>query len=136
MKSWFSILVICTICVFACERETRGPVSPGEPTLDDLVFENCLVVQAAAEAFADESGGEYSDYVEALTDFLPDSTLLTNPVTGGATEPVWMEPNGVGSTSYRGFSLYDVQWNMRCVGYLIVGRGEKKTSSSPTCPTA
>ena len=140
MKKWPCIFVVCTICLLACESETPAPDCPSEPSIDDLILKNCLIVQAAAEAFAKDHDGEYAfkrtsyngppDYsvVYSLVDYLPDSTLLTNPVTGEATEPqYWIEccvPFEKGSTAYRGYGLWDSDESaMRCVGYYILGKG-------------
>jgi len=94
--------------------------------LDELVYQNCLIVQAAAEAYAAENGGVYADRPADLVDYLPDSALLTNPETNQATEPVFMEPSGLGSTSYRVFGEYGENWDFDIVGYYVVGRGETR----------
>lgn len=135
MKIWLCILVVCTVCFLACERETQAPACPGEPSIDDLILENCLTVRSAAEAFAVESGGEYPIHPRSkrpfgfsLVDFLPDSTLLTNPVTGEATEPhKWLsvcDPPGKGSTVYRVYGSWDTDRSApRVAGYHILGLG-------------
>ncbi len=142
-----SILIVCAFCVFACNDEKLTPVIPLDPTthgptIDDLVLANCLLVQAAAEAWANDHGGEYPDYPSSWTDpsqkfieYFPDSALLTNPVTGQRTEPVWKEPTGMGSTSYQAFGLLEVEhWHMRCAGYVIIGRGEEGDTTITNLP--
>jgi hypothetical protein len=137
MKIWPYIFVVCAICFLACESETQAPACPSELTIDDMILENCLIVQAAAEAFADENDGEYpfersseTPLGLSLVDFLPDSILLTNPVTVEATEPhYWPCPSTGylperGSTCYRGYGRWDTDESvMRCVGYYILGKG-------------
>ncbi len=140
MKVWICIFLVLMVCASACERDAQIPDVPDVPTVDEQVLKNCLIIQAAAEAFAIESGGEYPIdpdydwYGFSLIDFLPDSTRQKNPVTGEATEPVFMEPSGIGSTSYRGVGMYDDGWSMRCVGYLIIGRGEESDTTFTNLP--
>ena len=149
MKTWLSILIICTFSVLACQDETQKSVSfvgptPEEPSLDDLVFENCLIVQDAVEAYAIENDGQYPWYpvytsprgTRGFIYFLPDSTFLTNPTTGARTEPVLMEPSGIGSTSYRVFGVYDLngKYTLSNVGYLIIGRGQERDITISNLP--
>lgn len=131
------ISVLCMLCVFGCDDEMHAPVmsfdsTPSDNAIDDVVYQNCRLVEAAAEAYAVDHEGVYPEYptswinpAETFINYFPDSALLTNPVTGQPTEPVWKEPSGIGSTSYKAFGLYDEEWHMKCVGYLIIGRGEE-----------
>jgi hypothetical protein len=118
------------IGVSGCSDNTKVIV-PDQPTFDEQVYQNCLAVQAAAEAYA-EANGDYPYFVcdqpvdwlpSGLIHFLPDETKLPNPRTDDLTEPVRIEPSGVGSTSYRVFAEYgpDMEWHT--VGYYIQGRG-------------
>jgi hypothetical protein len=106
-----------------------------------LVLDNCIIVQDAAEAYAAANAGEYPEHPEygyvhgnSLFDFLPNSELLENPATGERTEPVCDGPSGIGSTSYRAFGLFDDQWVMRRVGYLIIGRGQERDFTITNLP--
>ncbi len=123
------------VAILSCAEDTPLPQGPGEPTIDDLVLANMLAVQEAAEAFAAANGGEYARYAmgprtpdgRTLIDFLPDSTRLANVVTGNLTDPLYFEPDGVGSTSYRGY--VDLEFPTlieHWVGYGIIGRGETR----------
>ncbi|MCH7549182.1 MAG: hypothetical protein IH969_06575, partial [Candidatus Krumholzibacteriota bacterium] len=102
-----------------------------EPTIDDLVLANMLAVQEAAEAYAIVDSGEFpaqpwytTQDGRTLFDFLPNGEKLENPVSGQATDPVEVEPDGLGSTSYRGVIATDFQTFYNWVGYVITGRGE------------
>ena len=94
------------------------------PTLDDLVLENCLIVAAASEAYAADNGGVYARSRDDLVPYFPDGTLLVNPSTGAATEPVEWDPKKHGSTSYNLLRDYADDWSLPTVGDRIVGRGE------------
>lgn len=45
-------------------------------------------------------------------------------MTGQQTDPVFFEPDELGSVAYRGLMIYDAQWWPQYVGYVITGRGE------------
>lgn len=130
MKKLFIYYCLTLFAVYGCSDDSGNLAVPDEPSFDDLVYQNCLAAQAAAEAYA----AVYGDYPyftclglgylsEGLDDFLPDSTALTNPRTGLRTDPVMFEPTGIGSVSYRVFSEYDADMEWRIVGYYIRGTG-------------
>ena len=100
------------------------------PKLDDLVIENCLVLQAAAEAYAAGNNGGFAPDLttpnlegNTLIDLLPNGELLVNPVTRMATEPSCRNaPRDIGEISYGDFQW--LSWNEgEWEGYWIVGRG-------------
>lgn len=106
-----------------CSSESGNVAVPAEPTFDELVYQNCLQVQAAAEAYA-EAAGEYPYFTcGELNNYLPDSMLLVNPRTKQRTEPVMFEPSDVGSVSYRVYAEYNAEMEWNVVGYYIVGHG-------------
>jgi prepilin-type N-terminal cleavage/methylation domain-containing protein len=88
---------------------------------------NCHTVQLAAEDFAVQNDGVYSDDVgtdttpagATITDMLPGGALLENPFTKAATEPI----DGTATTA--GQSAYDpiIQGGVN-VGYTITGFGK------------
>lgn len=82
---------------FSCSEQDNDITSPDELTFDERVYQNCVAVQDAAEAYA-AAYGEYPDLpCDEFDWFRPDSTALTNPATGRPTEPVFYEPSGIGS---------------------------------------
>jgi hypothetical protein len=65
-----------------------------EKTPEEIVIENCAIVQQAAEAFAAENKGQYARLLSdtslagnSIIDLLPNGELLLNPHTGLYTEP-------------------------------------------------
>jgi hypothetical protein len=120
MKRPLCILLACVLCACSCDQITN------EPALDQVVVSNCLFVVNAAKLFAAENGGAYPDRPDALVDYLPQSKRLENPAFHRATEPVFLEPTGIGSTSYRVFREYDDNGDFVVVGYYVVGRGESQ----------
>lgn len=131
MKKIFLYYCLTHLAVYGCSDDSGNLAVPDEPSFDDLVYQNCLTVQAAAEAYADVHGDypyfvcdrQYGGLPAGLIHFLPDSTALANPRTGQRTEPVMFEPSGVGSVSYRVFAEYDTDMEWNTVGYYIVGIG-------------
>ena len=123
LKKFITLYILSFLFSIGCSDDAEHVAAPGEPTFDQRVYANCLAVQTAAEAYAD-ANGEYPYFTcDQLDNFLPDSTALTNPLSGQRTEPVMFEPSGFGSVSYRIFAEYDRNANWQVVGYYIVGRG-------------
>ena len=99
--------------------------------LDRLVIANCYIVQAAAEAFAEENNGAYPDDVgvdetpagNTLIDFLPGDTSFENPFTTSLTEPINGSAYSPGQNGYA--DLRDA--NATSVGYVITGFGSQQT---------
>jgi hypothetical protein len=96
-------------------------------TKERQVIENCLLVRDAAEAFAADNNGVYSnglaDYTPAgmtVIDYLPVGRLLVNPFTGYPTEPVVGVPAARGSTGYLAL---DIDGDGTMDGYKIDGLG-------------
>ncbi len=92
------------------------------------VKSNCHTVQLAAEDFAVQNDGVYSDDVgidvtpsgQAIVDMLPGGALLENPFTKVATEPV------DGTAALAGESAYaPIVQNLVNVGYTITGVGKE-----------
>lgn len=89
---------------------------------------NCHTVQLAAEDFAVQNNGVYSDDVgtdttpngDTITDMLPGQALLENPFTKAATEPVDGGAANPGETGY----VPIVQGGVN-VGYTIDGFGKQ-----------
>ena len=123
MRKLFVYCCLLQFVVGGCADDSGNAVAPDEPTFDELVYQNCLLVQVAAEAYADANGDYPYFTCGELDHFLPDSTALANPRTGQRTEPVMIEPSGVGSVSYRVFCEYDADMEWNIVGYYIVGSG-------------
>ena len=95
-------LLVLSLLIPAC-REEGAPVLSAEPSLDDLVIQNCYIVAAAADSFAAQ-GGQFLDYPNQVSDllpFLPNGELLVNPYTGLATEPSDGWAVSEGQTGYR-----------------------------------
>lgn len=127
----------------ACGDDAVEPQPTPEPPASDFdaqVWENAGTVAAAADSFH-LVNGRYPVEVAELAPFLPDDTLLVNPATGQATEPVM--PDGVsvlldpplrGSVGIRIFRRYE--GNMTDVGYYIVARGEHCDSVITNVPDA
>jgi len=134
MRRSLCICAAAALVALSCEIEQATPFVPGDrlSDLDRDVVENMLLVEAAAQAWAAEDGGAWpplltsvSSSGNTLLDLLPDGELLENPETGDETEPVFMEPGGIGSTSYRAYGAYDLDtYEFHFVGYMIEGRGE------------
>jgi hypothetical protein len=105
-----------------------------QPTKDELVILNCLLVRAAAEAWAAESGGDYPGDPESrntsgrtLIDFLPGGMYLVNPFDGTRNQPIYLAWGNPGDTDYLSFD------DDRCGhcgpscdqnGHMITGFGE------------
>jgi len=91
------------------------------------VKSNCHTVQLAAEDFAVQSDGVYSDDVgtdttpsgDTITDMLPGGALLENPFTKAATEPVDGAAANPGECGYVPEVLNAVN-----IGYTITGVGK------------
>jgi type IV pilus assembly protein PilA len=91
------------------------------------VKSNCHTVQLAAEDFAVQSDGVYSDDValdttpsgDTITDMLPGGVALENPFTKAATEPVDGAAATAGQTGYVPTVVGGVN-----VGYVITGVGK------------
>jgi hypothetical protein len=130
----YIILIACVFCFAGCRETPQEIDTPQTPSLDELVLQNCSIVQAAAEAYAADHDGGFADQPEDLVPYLPGSSLLTNPATGQETDPVFMEPSGIGSTSYRVYRDYDAEWQFNVVGYYIVGRGESQDYVTTNIP--
>jgi len=100
-----------------CKEDTE-PVTAVEPTLEDLVIQNCHITKDAADAFAAQNGS-YPAEVSELQPFLPNGEMLTNPFTDEVTEP-W---DGVASSP--GWTGYQpIRTTTEVVGYNITGFGE------------
>jgi type IV pilus assembly protein PilA len=91
------------------------------------VKSNCHTVQLAAEDFAVQNDGVYSDDVgidttpagQTITAMLPGAALLENPFTKAATEPVDGAAAQPGESGYAPI----IQNNVN-VGYTITGVGK------------
>jgi len=105
------------------------------PKLDDLIVENCFIVQAAVEAYMAGNNGvippdRTTPNLEGntLIDLLPNGEYLVNPVTRNATEPSRDgSPHSIGEISYSELKEYD--WDLDdyvVVGYYIIGRGVRR----------
>jgi hypothetical protein len=102
------------------------------PGLEDSVRANCLLVQAAADAFAAQNNDVYPLDVDVdmtpsgdtVIDLLPGGSLLVNPFTGMVTEPVNLQAHLPGSTGYVSIiGTHPVHGPGSCVGYSITGVG-------------
>ena len=75
---------------------------------EDQTIANCYAVLAAVEAFVADNNGVYPSNVSGdtnllgnqVTDYLPGSSLLTNPYTLAATEPIDGFASSPGQTAY------------------------------------
>jgi type IV pilus assembly protein PilA len=91
------------------------------------VKSNCHTVQLAAEDFAVQNDGVYSDDVgtdttpsgDTITDMLPGGALLENPFTKAATEPVDGAAANPGECGYVPVVLNAVN-----IGYSVTGVGK------------
>jgi hypothetical protein len=91
MKKLLCIFIFLAFFFLGCSDLTldlEAPEAPSQPTLDELVVENCRSVRAAAEAYAAQNGGE-NPTGRTVQDYLPEGRLLENPYTHAITEPVW-----------------------------------------------
>lgn len=93
---------------------------------DASVVQNCQIVRDAVEDFASQNDGWYpSGFTDTtpggdtVIDLLPSGTLLDNPYTGAATEPVSGTAAVLGQTGYT--VRNDTQG--RNAGYTITGYG-------------
>jgi hypothetical protein len=105
------------------------------PKLDDLVIENCFVVQAAVEAYIAGNNGvvppnRTTPNLEGntLIDLLPNGEYLVNPVTQNATEPSrYGGPRNTGEIAYSVLRVYDSNLGQEVVlGYFLVARGDHR----------
>ena len=91
------------------------------------VKSNCHTVQLAAEDFAVQSDGVYSDDVgvdttpsgDTITDMLPGGTLMENPFTKLSDQPIDGAAAATGTTGYAPVVLNAVN-----IGYTITGVGK------------
>jgi type IV pilus assembly protein PilA len=91
------------------------------------VKSNCHTVQLAAEDFAVQNDGVYADDVgtdatpsgQTITDMLPGGTLMDNPFTKDATEPVDGAAATAGQSGYEPYAEGGVN-----IGYAITGCGK------------
>ena len=117
MKTLVSLIFVFLWLVSGCKGDAEPPAVV-EPILEDLVIQNCYIVQAAADAFAAQNG-IYPATVQQFQPFLPNGQLLENPFTGLESDPV----NGVaaipGQTGYL-----PIPSATGAVGYTISGYGE------------
>jgi len=99
--------------------------------LDDLVLENCFIVQSAAEAYTAGNNGVYATdrttpnlEGNTLIDLLPDGGFLVNPATGNPTEPSGSCTARNGANSYSQIEEWDNDLDQYVqTGYFIGGRG-------------
>jgi hypothetical protein len=101
--------------------------APDVINMEQAVVKNCLIVQAAAEAFAAHNSGIYAVWPsdvgitgQMMIDYMPNGALLENPFTHAITEPCSGGAVGSGSTGYTGRNL---DGDGVCDGYLIDGIG-------------
>jgi len=95
--------------------------------LDRAILANCLIVQSAIESFTAENNGVYpADTAldvnlsgDTVRDLLPGGTLLDNPVTQLATEPVDIPTESPGQTVYR-----STRRNGTITNYIVSGWSE------------
>jgi len=148
-----SVLLLLLIGSSCTEKNADFPVGPSstvtatedelalpkerrpQPSRDELVIRNCLLVRDAAEAWAAESGGAYPTDPEirntsghTLVDFLPGGVYLVNPFDGMRDEPRYLCYGNPGETDYL---YYDGYGCGECGldecghdGYMITGFGE------------
>jgi hypothetical protein len=122
--SILSCLLLGACAVGECPLETKG-ASISE--LEEMVSENCRIVQEAVEAYAAENNvyyypaDVYYDYSLAghsLIELLPGGSYLRNPFSNCLCEPRDGRATRWGETGYE--ALSPAGW---CVGYKITGAG-------------
>lgn len=123
MKPTFLLLLLLQLTLLGCSDIAQNAIVPDDPTFDELVYQNCIAVRDAAEAYALENGDYRLLPCDDFDQFLPGAAPLINPATGQPTEPVSYEPSGIGSVSYRIYAEYNIDSEWQIVGYYIVGRG-------------
>jgi len=114
-----------------CNGEVVELTAESTWELDDLVLENCFVVEAAAEDYAAGNDGIYATdrttpnlEGNTLVDLLPNGEFLVNPSTGESTEPSSSCRDGSGTTLYRDFLEWDNDLDEYVqTGYYITGLG-------------
>jgi hypothetical protein len=128
-KSLLLFTLAACLVVAGCNEDTPVSENPPEDLLpDELVIYNCYAVQAAAEAYATNNGGNYpydtdNDWNlmrKTLVHYLPGGTRLENPYTNVARDP------GEGIAVHVGQTSYLPRWERstgRWTGYLITGWG-------------
>ncbi len=91
-----------------------------------VVKSNCHTVQLASETWALDNDGVYAADLtdasltgETIVDLLPRSSLIENPFSRAATEPVDGAASAPGETGYE--PVVDV--NGVIIGYVITGHG-------------
>jgi hypothetical protein len=119
------VIAATGLCFMGC-ADSPSPSSDELSAFDQAVLENTNAVEAAAIAY-EHTNGFYPQFVcDEFIALLPDSTMLVNPATGEASEPVFYRVPELGSTAYRLFADLDEMGNRRIVGYYIVGHGEDR----------
>ncbi len=114
----FPLVLVLLLVLPACKEETT-PVAVVEPTLDELVIENCNIVVEAAKTYEAQNGW-YPNGVSDLLPFLPNGEWLVNPYTTSIGEPVNGLAANKGTTAYQQVT----DSNSNTVGCNITGYGE------------
>jgi len=100
MKASLALLFVLVLVVSGCSGDDAEPLVVVEPTLDELVIENCELVAGAAKVYAAQYGS-YPDPLSDLLPFLPNGERLVNPYTEARTEPVDGMAAQPGQTAYQ-----------------------------------
>ncbi|MBU8922682.1 MAG: hypothetical protein KOO63_12760 [Bacteroidales bacterium] len=126
----FLYVATATLCLLAGCSENTNPVETEtlivDTSAEDLVRENCLVLQAAVEEFARSNFGEYPRNVDSdnifdyfsVKDLLPERKYLWNPYEWWRLEPSVEIASASGEIGYLPLINED-----KCVGYRITGFG-------------
>ena len=117
MKKSLLLIMLSFLLTAGCKKEAELP-TPVEPSLEDLVIQNCYIVRDAAEAFAVQNG-RYPSLVDEFASLLPNGEMLENPFQGYRTEPIDGPASFPGETGYQ--VARDGSGN---TGYGISGYGE------------
>ena len=120
-----STIALLVVLLAACGKDADTPQAPPatpEPTLGELVIQNCYLLRDALEEAALVNNGRYPtrDWQvlldgSTLEDHFPNGEMLVNPFTGIRSEPIPTQPSDSGST---GWITMDGG-----TGYLIEGVG-------------
>ena len=124
-----STVLLVLLSVIGC-KETKKPTAPildPAPTINELILANVDVFLIALEDYASENSGLYpiNLYMQnaagnTVTDFLPDGSLLANPVTGALTEPVAGSASNPGQVGY----MSSINPSGLTTGYRVDALGE------------
>jgi hypothetical protein len=141
----FLYVTAVTLCILTgCSENTTPvetePIVVVDTSAEDLVRENCLVLQEAVEEFARKNFGEYPQNIDSdynfndfsVKDLLPEGKYLWNPYEWWRLEPSVEIASASGEIGYLPVISED-----RCIGYRITGFGNDSlivNLSNLTCP--